>query len=221
MGHSPRGVASLCVCTGSERPKSKRLTTPNRTEPPSVQGAHGALADFSEDDDGKAVSRPLCVLRRGTRGGRAAAAPSMVPGPAAPAPQAPAGNTEPAAPADLPSQSLWGPHAQSALPLIWRRAGRPALTPQRPGSGGAATSSARGASGIAPPKCQLQPRASTHSPCLALTRAWAKPPALPGGSFAGLAPPGPQMDWVLPQGDRAWSQGQKPGGHSLESESSS
>lgn len=114
MGHSPRGVASLCVCTGSERPKSKRLTTPNRTEPPSVQGAHGALADFSEDDDGKAVSRPLSVLRRGTRGGRAAAAPSMVPGPAAPAPQAPAGNTEPAAPADLPSQSLWGPRAVCA-----------------------------------------------------------------------------------------------------------
>lgn len=81
--------------------------------------------------------------------------------------------------------------------------------------------SARGASGIAPAKRRLQPRASTHSPCLALTRAWAKPPALPVGSFVGLAPPGPRMDWVLPQGDGAWSQGQKPGGHSLESESSS
>ena len=81
--------------------------------------------------------------------------------------------------------------------------------------------SARGASGIAPAKRRLQPRASTHSPCLALTRAWAKPPALPVGSFVGLAPPGPWMDWVLPQGDGAWSQGQKPGGHSLESESSS
>ena len=61
VGHSPRGVAPLCVSTGSERPKSKRLTTPNRTEPPSLQGAHRALGDFSEDDDRKAVSRPLSV----------------------------------------------------------------------------------------------------------------------------------------------------------------
>lgn len=41
VGHSPRGVAPQCVSTGREHLKSKRLTTPNRTEPPSLQGAHG------------------------------------------------------------------------------------------------------------------------------------------------------------------------------------
>lgn len=70
-----------------------------------------------------------------------------------------------AAPADLPSQSLWEAlRAVFALTDL-RRAGHTALTPQEQGSRGATVPSPPGKpQGITLPKCQLQPRASTHSP---------------------------------------------------------
>lgn len=70
-----------------------------------------------------------------------------------------------ATPADLPSQSLW--EAQRAVFALTdlRRAGRTALTPQERGSRGATVPSPPGKpQGMTSPKCQLQPRASTHSP---------------------------------------------------------